>query len=164
MNYSKRKKITKKEALLKAENICARNEKCESEIHNKLFEWGLDPKEIDEILIALTKNLFIDNLRYAKAFVREKSSFGKWGRIKIEFALKQKNINKEFIKIALEEINEPNYDITLERELINKLKSIKNQDIYTTKSKLIRFGLSRGYENGKIFDMVNKILSESNSN
>jgi len=163
MYKTSKKKLTKKYALLKAENICSRQEKCEEDIRRKLIEWDVDEGDRDEIINMLIKNSFIDNSRFAKAFVREKSSISKWGKIKIEFALKQKKINNELIKIALEEIDNTKYDKILEKELIAKLKSIKNQDIYTIKSKLVRFGISRGYENGKIFDMLNKILKELNS-
>jgi len=159
--FNAKRKLNKKTALIKAEGLCARQEKCESEIKSKLIEWGLSTEETTEILELLIKNSFIDNLRYAKAFVREKSTIAKWGKIKIEFALKQKHIQTGYITIALEEINETNYDKLLEKELAAKLKSIKSQDIYEIKSKLIRFGLSRGYENGKVFDKVNKILKDS---
>lgn len=158
-----KKKFSKKEALLKAENLCSRQEKCENDIKLKLIDWGLAEKEGNELIEILIKNSFIDNSRFARAFVREKSSIGKWGRIKIEYALKQKKINSKIIKIALEEIDNTKYDLILERELLSKFKSIKNQDIYILKSKLVRFGISRGYENGKVFDMVNKILRETNS-
>lgn len=161
MFKSLKKRLTKKEALLKAELLCSRQEKCEDDINRKLTDWGLEEKERTEIITTLIKNSFIDNLRYSKAFVREKSTISKWGRIKIEFALKQKKIIAEHINLALEEINTEKYDSTLEKELKSKLKSIKRTDNYTIKSKLIRFGISRGYENGKVFDMVNKILKDS---
>ena len=158
MHQSKQRIISKKVALLKAQNLCASQEKCEFDIKSKLFDWGLNDTEIIEVIEELINNAFIDNLRYAKAFVREKSSVSKWGKIKIEFALKHKNIQPEYIRIAVQEIDESKYDLVLEKELIKKLKTFKTQDIYTIKSKLIRFGISRGYENGKVFDMVLKIL------
>ncbi|MDX9695217.1 MAG: regulatory protein RecX [Bacteroidales bacterium] len=161
MFKSLKKKLSKKDALLKAELLYSRQEKCEDDINRKLTDWGLEEKERTEIITTLIKNSFIDNLRYSKAFVREKSTLGKWGRIKIEFALKQKKISLEHINLALEEINIEKYDSILEKELKSKLKSIKSTDKYTIKSKLIRFGISRGYENGKVFDMVNKILKDS---
>jgi regulatory protein len=159
--FNVKKKLNKKTALIKAEGLCARQEKCESEIKSKLLDWGLNTEETNEILELLITRSFIDNHRYAKAFVREKSTIGKWGKIKIEFALKQKHIQPCFIKTALEEINETNYDTLLEKELSAKLKSIKSKNVYEIKSKLIRFGISRGYENGKVFDKVNKIIKDS---
>ncbi|MGE0089501.1 MAG: regulatory protein RecX [Bacteroidales bacterium] len=163
MFKSLKKTLTKNEALVKAETLCSRQEKCEDDIMRKLSDWGIEEKDRTEIITTLTKNSFINNLRFAKAFVREKSTIGKWGRIKIEFTLRQKKVSPEHINIALEEINTEEYDLILEKELKSKLKSIKSTDNYTIKSKLIRFGISRGYENGKVFDMVNKILNETDT-
>lgn len=158
-----KKKLDKKAALARAENLCARQEKCESDIRAKLTEWGLSQNDSTEIINILITNSFIDNHRYAKAFVREKSRLGKWGKIKIESSLRQKQISSEIIRLAIKEIDELNYEKTLEKELTIKYKSIKNQGFYSIKSKLIRFGISRGYENGKVFDMVNKILGNSST-
>ncbi|MCK5168790.1 MAG: RecX family transcriptional regulator, partial [Bacteroidales bacterium] len=83
-----------------------------------------------------------------------------WGKIKIEYTLKQKNISYEYIKNALDEIPEMEYDKLLENELIKKLKTLKDKDEYTIKSKLVRFATSKGFENGKVFDVVSTIIEK----
>lgn len=147
-------------ALIKAQNLCANQEKCISDIRTKLYAWKVNPNDHDKILLELQEQKFIDEQRYAISFTKEKFRFSKWGKVKIEYTLRQKNIPTEFISIALEEISESEYDDVLFKELEKKIKSIKDIDEYTIKSKLVRFALSRGFENGKVFDMVSKIVKD----
>ncbi len=155
---TKKHEITEKLALVKAQNLCANQEKCKSDIRKKLFNWKLPPKDHERILTQLEENKFIDENRYAHYFVQDKLKFNKWGKIKIAYALKQKDIPEDTIQNALAEIIESEYDDILKNELLKKLKSIKDTDEYTIKSKLIRFASSRGFESGKIFDMITKIM------
>lgn len=154
------KRISKKEALVKAQNLCAQQEKCESDIRKKLYDWKVSPSDFDDIINDLLKDKFIDEQRYATSFTKEKIRFNKWGKIKIEYSLNQKNIPHNYIKNALEKINETDYDILLENELLKKLKTIKDTDEYTVKSKLVRYALSKGFENGKVFDIITSILKK----
>jgi len=153
------KQITKAVALNKVQKTCAKQEKCEFDIRTSLYKWGLNELESNEIILSLKKDNFIDDLRFAIAFVKDKSTIYRWGKHKIEFALKQRRINDENIQLALKEINETQQEKSLEKELIKKLNSLKGQDELVIKSKLVRFGLSRGFENGKIFDMVKKVMN-----
>lgn len=154
------KNISLKEALLKAQHICAEQEKCEYDIRKKLYDWKLPVKEHDSVINSLLKDKFIDEKRYAHFYVKDKFHFNKWGKIKIEYTLKQKNISSDFIKSALNEIPDMDYEDLLKNELIKKLKSLKQEDEYTVKSKLMQFAISRGFENGKVFDMVSKIIEK----
>lgn len=155
-----KKPISIKEALLRAQNLCAEKEKCESDIRQKLYEWKLPPENHDSIIKSLVKDKFIDEQRYAIFFAKDKFNYNKWGKIKIEYALKHKNIPSDFITVALNGISETDYDKLLENELIKKLKTIKDTDEYTIKSKLVRFATSRGFENGKVFDMISTIIEK----
>ena len=87
-----KKNITLKDALSKAQALCAKQEKCEFDIRKKLYDWKLDVKEHDKVINELKKDKYIDDQRYAIFFAKDKFNFGKWGKIKIEFALKQKCI------------------------------------------------------------------------
>ena len=158
------KYILKKDALIKAQNLCAQQEKCEFDIRKKLFAWKAKQDDFNEIIETLKAEKFIDDQRYAACFAKEKFRFNKWGKIKIEFALKQKNIPHHFISNALNEISDKEYETTLENELLKKLKTIKNTDEYTIKSKLLRYALSKGFENGKVFDTVSTILDKYKKN
>lgn len=158
---NKPKRTSKKEALIKAQNLCAVQEKCIYDIKQKFHQWGLNNNDFDELITNLTDDDFINEERYAVAFAKEKFRLNKWGKLKIKFALKQKNIPELFIKKALDEIPLQDYDHILEKELIKKQKSLKDTDQYTIKTKLIRYANSKGFENGKIFDMVNSIIEKS---
>ncbi|NOQ24785.1 MAG: RecX family transcriptional regulator [Bacteroidales bacterium] len=156
------KTITIKVALTKAQNLCATQEKCISDISKKLFDWKLPSKDHDTVINLLLEDKFIDEQRYAVFYAKDKFKYNKWGKIKIEYTLKQKNISSENIKSALDKILETEYDKLLESELIKKFKTIKDSDEYTIKSKLVRFAISRGFENGKVFDIVSSIIEKLN--
>ncbi|MEE4196558.1 MAG: regulatory protein RecX [Bacteroidales bacterium] len=154
------KKTSVHKALDKAQYLCAQKEKCVEDIKQKLFQWGVNKNDFDSIIERLIEEKFIDEERYAKAYVKEKFTFNKWGKIKIEYALKQKKIPDQYIQYALDDIPENEYTQTLEKELIKKRKSIQDTNEHTIKSKLIRFAVSKGFENGKVFDMVNSMIKE----
>ena len=154
--------ISIKEAILKAQNLCAGQEKCILDIRKKLYDWKLPANDHDAVIDLLIKDQFINEQRYTLFFAKDKFRFNKWGKIKIEYTLKQKNIPYEYIKYALDKIPEMEYDKLLENELIKKLKTLKDKDEYTIKSKLVRFASSRGFENGKIFAMVSTIIEKYN--
>lgn len=157
MSYSK-KLISIKEALSKSQQLCSVKEKCASDIRKKLFDWKLPDTEHNAVIELLIKDKFINEQRYAQYFTKDKLNYNKWGKIKIEYALKQKNIPNEYIRNAFAEISETEYEKLLESELNKKLKTIKNNDEYTIKSKLIRFATSRGFETGKVFAIVTEII------
>jgi len=118
-----KKQITPEQALAKAQNICASQEKCKADIRKKLYDWKIQAIEIEKILNKLIKDKFIDENRYTSFYVRDKYKLNKWGRIKIEFSLKQKQIEQRIITNALEEINNEEYKEIFRTELKKKLRS-----------------------------------------
>lgn len=154
-----KKKITPKQALIKAQNLCARSEKSKADIQKKLHDWQIPNADIEKIIELLIQDKFIDELRFAEYFVRDKFRFNKWGRIKITYALKQKQIPQSTINQAMSEINEQEYRENIKHELIKKQKSIKNTDDSKQKEKLIRFAQSRGYEIDISLGIIEKLIS-----
>lgn len=135
-------------AIQKAEAYCARSEKCISEVQKKLYDWHF-PEEYHELVIAHLLSLkFIDEERYAKAFVRDKFRFNKWGKLKIRAALARKRISSENSFNALEEITNNEYAEMLNDVLSQKFKEIKRKesDFYKQKQKVLAFAQSRGFE------------------
>jgi regulatory protein len=156
---SKPKKIISvKEATSKAQHLCAEKEKCVYDIRLKLYDWKLPEADHDAVIKQLLEDKFIDEGRYALYYTKDKIIHNKWGRIKIAFALKQKKIKDEFIKNAFDNFSEIEYENILKNELHKKMKTIKDKDEYTIKSKLLRFAASRGFENGKVFDILSEII------
>lgn len=155
----KEKKIT--EALHYLQNLCSRQEKCSFDIWQKLQKYDFDQDINDKIIENLTKNNYIDNLRYSNAFVSDKFKFNKWGKLKITAHLKNKQIDDTIIIKALDQIDEHNYKEILKQEIIkkNQNKTIDNKQY----QKLYRFAQSRGFDNGLIIVTLNKIKELLNS-
>ena len=156
MEYS-RPQLNYKEALSKAAEICGRSEKCSYDIVMKCHEWQLSKEDTDRITKYLTQEKYLDDQRYAISFVHDKFRFNKWGRIKLAYALRQKQIVEKFIREALTHISEDAYRTVLTDLLSAKAKTIKENDVYTRRSKLMAFALSRGFEAEEIRKCVNQI-------
>ncbi|MGE0079511.1 MAG: regulatory protein RecX [Bacteroidales bacterium] len=152
------KQISKEKALSRLQNLCARNEKCSGDLRQKMVQWKLAPEDINWVISRLTTDRFVDDSRYAGMFVRDKSRISKWGRIKIATALRAKGVAADIINEALSQID-PNVDKAQLAELITrKAKQTKAKSVYDLKSKLIRFGVSRGFDMGLVIDVVNGIV------
>jgi regulatory protein len=144
-------------ALEKAMAQCSRREYCSDDIRNKLSLWGVDNDDIGKILRILISDNFINEPRYATAFVRDKFKYNKWGKVKISAHLRGKKVPQDIIRSALDSIDNDLY-IKLLRELIEAhRKSVKAKNQYDLKAKLLRYGLSKGFESSLLYDILNEI-------
>jgi regulatory protein len=143
-----------KTALNKAMALCAAREYSAGEILSKLQSWGITDNESAEIIRLLKKDNFINEERYAIAFVRDKFRYNKWGKIKISAHLKTKNISGEIIKNALDTIDDETYKQTLINLLSAHRKSVKAKNQYDLKAKLLRYCLSKGFESSLLYDLL----------
>ena len=141
-------------AFVKASAICARQEKCISDIATKLQKWEVDIEDQHKVIDQLLKEKFIDEERYARFYVKDKFVFNRWGRIKIKYQLSFKGIDKNVIEDALSLINPSDYIITLAQLLHHKSKTIKHEDPYKRKNALIRFAAGRGFEPNHIYNVL----------
>jgi regulatory protein len=146
-----------KSALNKAMAICARKECCISEISNKLDSWGVDETSAGKVIFNLVKDKFIDEERYSKAFARDKFRYYKWGRLKIRAGLIQKRIPENVINTALEVIDEKEYLDQIQILITSHRKKIKAKNQYDLKGKLMRYGLSKGFESHLLYDLLNDL-------
>ena len=158
-----KKECTVEEARLKAEAYCAMSEHCTDDVCRKLEQWGVPLAEFDSILEHLKKEKYVDNRRYAIAFVRDKYRFNQWGRIKIAQSLRMKQIGSEEINLAMEEVDEAEYLDILTSAIRRKLPTIKAVNDYERRGKLVRFAVGRGYEVEKILQCLNRIGYEDDS-
>ena len=140
-----KKEISAEQARIKAETYCSRAEHCKSEVLAKLSQWGAPEESWEDILQHLEKERYIDEHRYAHAFVRDKYRFSQWGTTKIRHALRLKNIPSECYADAIEEIDSEEYLSALTDLLRRKLRSVKAASDYERNGKLIRFAASHGY-------------------
>ena len=149
-----KKEITEQEAYLQLAALCAQAEHCEQEMRDKMKRWEIDENVQNRIIDRLTKERYIDNERYARAFVKDKVRYNKWGRRKVQQALWMKRIDKEIQQRVLDEIDEKEYLNVLRPLLKQKRKSIKAQNDYEMNQKLVRFALGRGYT----FDIIRQCM------
>ena len=149
--------IDKDKALIKLSGHCSKREICTSKAHELMWRWGVPKHEQDEIVEYLISNRFIDDERYTRAFVQDKRAFSSWGRRKVEEALKIKRIPSNIIELVIREEYKENDLDALEIMLTDKAKNIKAKDQYDFRNKLIRFGLSRGYEYSEVSDIADKL-------
>jgi regulatory protein len=145
-----------KTALNKAMVQCSRRELCKYDIRIRLEEWGIKSADIEKIINELVKENFINDERFASAFVRDKFTYNKWGKVKIASHLKAKQISGDILIKALNSIDNEVY-IKFINELISiRRKSVKSKNKYDLKAKLLRYGLSKGFESQLLYDILNE--------
>jgi regulatory protein len=145
------------EALARATELCGRSEKCSSDIALKCREWQLSREEINQLIAWLVQEKFIDHLRYATSFVNDKFRFNKWGKVKLAYTLRQKQIEEPFIREALSRLPEDAYRKVLLDLLSAKAKSVKEKDAYTRRNKLVSFAMSHGFETDIAMDIIGSL-------
>jgi len=151
---------TEEEAYLKLSALCAVSEQCCHDMMQKMRRWELAEELAERVVARLVKERFIDEERYARAFVRDKFRYNHWGRVRIEQELKRKKIAQRHIDEALEEIDEKD-NLKALREMIQKKRpSVKGKNEYEIKGKLIRFALGRGFQMDDIIKVVGNLEDE----
>lgn len=145
-----------RQALSKAMDLCARRETCSSEISEKLRSWGLNGTETERAVEMLVKDRFIDEGRYACAFVKDKFSCNRWGKYKLALLLRAKKIPEALITDALATIDDETYLKTIREEMKNHRRQVRAKNLYDLKGKLLRFGLSRGYESSILYALLDE--------
>ena len=138
--------------------LCSSSEKCEQDIREKLSEWQLSIENIEKIITYLKGEKYLDEMRFAGFFAQDKHRFGKWGKSKIIFGLKNKGISPEVINEAIKNIDFEDYSEQLKSLLTSKFKSIKYKNLYDAKAKLYRFGMSKGFENELVLKVIDNII------
>lgn len=151
-----RRPITPQEARIRAEELCARAEHSSGEICDKLLRWGIIPSEADRIVDALIDTRFIDDARFARAYVRDKLEFSRWGRRKISQGLYLKRVARAIAVRAVGEIDSERYREVLRAVIDAKRRTMTEPDTYDGRTRLFRFAMSRGFEP----DLVAAVLRE----
>ena len=140
------KEKTEQEAYLQLAAMCAQAEHCEQEMRDKMKRWGIEPDAQDRVVARLVKERYVDNERYARAFVKDKIHYNKWGRRKVMQALWMKRIDDDIQHRVLDEIDDKEYIAVLAPLLKQKRKTIKAKSDYELNQKLVRFALGRGFD------------------
>lgn len=148
---TKKHTYSEQEAYIKLSALCASAEYCEYDLRKKARNWDTP---LDSIISRLRQERFIDDSRYAHAFVRDKFRYNHWGRVRISQELKMRKISADIIEEALCEIPEEDNLDTLRRLIDTKRKSVKGKSEYEIRGKLIRFALGRGFQMDDIIKVV----------
>jgi regulatory protein len=146
-----------KVALNKAMALCSHREFCSADLNGKLESWGVGNIDTEKIINILKKENFINESRYANAFVRDKFTYNKWGKIKIAAHLKIKKIPTDIIKMSLDSIDNEIYTKCIKELITNHRRAVKAKNQYDLKAKLLRYGLSKGFESSILYDILNDI-------
>ena len=149
---------TPEQALSSLMKMAARAERSSGDAMRLMQRWGVEPSARQEVLRKLKEMKFIDDTRYAEAFVRDKLRFSGWGAYKIRAALRAKGIAAETIEEALAQTDGGQMTERLATMLERKCKSIRYTTAYELKTKLIRYGSSLGYDFATVADAVSQIL------
>jgi regulatory protein len=150
--------LSKEQALQKAKQYCAYQERCHSEVKEKLYSYGLYKKDVEELLSVLIEENYLNEERFAIQFAGGRFRIKHWGRVKIKYELKQKQVSEYCIKKALAAIDEADYRKQLQKLFDQKLKTLKSEkNIFVKKRKLQDHLLQKGYETGLVRELVGTI-------
>lgn len=146
-----------KKLLSRLERLCARAEYCSSDIRRKALKaLEGDAEAAERVVAALVRDRYVDDRRYAGAFVREKSALQGWGEAKLRFMLAGKGIDREVIADALTEIDADKAAARLDKLIAAKARTLEGDP--AIRLKLLKFGLSRGYSYPEVDAAVKRIL------
>jgi regulatory protein len=153
-----RKRLTNEQALQKLRFYCRYQQRCQSEIKEKLFELGINKKEHDQLIAELIKENCLNDDRFAEAFVSGRFKMKQWGRKKIENGLKGKRISSEIAQRALEKIDHKEYMARLNKLAKEKYGSLKHEQYLVRKKKTMDYLMQKGYEADLIKNAINKLV------
>ncbi len=149
-----RKPKTVADALDRLQGLCARSEQCSDDMRRKLANWMIPAPDADKIIARLKKERFIDDARFARAYARDKLLYSGWGQYKIMKGLMMKRIPRDLIDDAIDTLDPNEITETAERVLRSKARSIKEGNTYEGRTKLFRFGASRGFDTKLLSNLI----------
>ncbi len=152
--------MTYNEVLEKLKYYCAYQERAQSEVYQKLWDFQLDENERNNIIVALISENYLNEERFAVAFAEGKFRMKKWGKTKIKQKLKEKKVSTYCINKGLLAIEDEEYFSTLDYLVENKFNSIKDSNLYKKKVKTVNYCYQKGYESELIWESINRLFSE----
>lgn len=152
-----KKQLTTEQALQKLRHYCAYQERSHSEVKDKLYQLGVWKKDHDEIIASLIEDNYLNEERFAIAFAGGKFRMKQWGRVKIKYELKQKQVSDYSIKKAMKQIDESDYHKLLEKLAEDKYASLKGEQYLIRKKKTQDYLMQKGFEPELITRVLNEI-------
>ncbi len=145
------------EALEKARRYCAYQERCQSEVRSKLLEWGQRGNTLENIIVELISEDFINEERFARAYVRGKFRMKKWGTHKIISELKRRKISEYCIKKAMLEIEPKELTQSLQKLVAKKSALVSEKHPIKRNQKIAAYAIRKGYPSELVWKLLNAI-------
>ena len=150
-------RLTPQQALPKIKQYCSYQERCHSEVRDKLYAYGLHREDVDSLISQLIEGNYLNEQRFASRFAGGRFRLKQWGRVKIKYALKAKKVSDYCIRKALEGIDDGEYLETLNKILVKKWESLKKEkNSFVRKKKLRDYMVQRGFE----MELINEELKK----
>jgi regulatory protein len=146
------------EIFSKLARVCSRSEECSPDLRKKIRDLGGDQLMEENIIQRLKDEKYLDDERYARAYVRDKFRLNHWGRIKMRYYLKMKGLSDKIIETGFEEIDDEQYVNLLVKTMKDKAKTIKKSNKFEKMGQLIRFAQGRGFEPELIHRHMNSVI------
>ncbi|MBQ8066678.1 MAG: RecX family transcriptional regulator [Prevotella sp.] len=154
------KEMTEHEVFLQLASLCAQAEHCQYEMTEKMRRWGVPDEVRARVMERLVAGRYVDDERFARAYIKDKVCYNKWGRRKVEQALWQKHIDEDIRQRTLDEVSDEEYLRVLRPMLRQKRPSVKAANDYERNQKLMRFALGRGFT----FDLIRQCIDVEDEN
>ena len=161
MTMLNKKYLTREQALQKLKYFCAYQERCHSEVIEKLYNLGVWKKDQDEIIATLIEQNYLNEERFAVAYAGGKFRIKQWGRVKIKYELKQKQVSDYSINKALKQIDEEEYMKVLNKLVKEKYASLKNEQYLVRKKKTMDYVIRRGFEAERVNESIKTITGKT---
>lgn len=154
------KEVTAERALAKLMKLCSLSEKSVKDAKELLARWKVDESRRGEIIKYLVENRYLDDNRFAAAYVRDKTNFSAWGASRIKMGLRAKGVSSEIIEEVMLSIDDGMMQEKIEKALDTKMRGLKYSDKYDLRNKLLRFAFSRGYDMEQVSDYLRRIIKD----
>lgn len=156
-------RLTPSQAIPRIQHFCAYQERCHQEVRDKLYTYGLSANDVESIIADLIHDNFLNEERFAEAYVSGKYKIKKWGRNKILMGLKSKKISEYCIKKGMAQIDPYDYYEGMKLLAIKKIESAKGLHPVLKQKKAAQYLISRGYESDLTWMAVKEVSSLKDS-
>ncbi len=156
--YSQKKTYTLDDATRRMERYCAYQERCHQEVRQKLITMRMIPEAIDLIMVHLLEHNFLNEERFARTYVSGKLKIKNWGRRRLTYELKKKDISETNINLVLAEIEDIDYLDIFNDLAKKKTDSIKETDTFKKRKKLIDYLFYKGWESDMIYEKAHELI------
>ena len=149
--------------LSKARNYCARQERCQQEVRDKVYAWGGHEESVEQIIAQLIGEGFLNEARFAEHYAVSKSRQKGWGERKIKQALKAKGVSERCIASGLKAIDGDEEEQQLRLAVTKRWEKLKKEEPFIRKGKLVRHFIGRGFSRERIEKALEELQEESGS-